>query len=136
MMATEGPAPPAEIPAKSAVDAAFHENWSLLGDAIHQGRMALEAQLAVWKYSILQIVILIAISVPLSVCGFLLIIHGFLLLDSVLDIALSQLRIATWFSPLVRGAVYFGFPALSALIVGIGALPKTKKKKKDAHVKS
>jgi hypothetical protein len=141
-MASDSPAsPPVSAGAADAAEPAVPgaptpETWSLLGDAVQQGRVALEAQLAVWKYSLFQIVVLIALAVPMSIAGFLLIIHGFLLLDSVLDYALAKLEIAVWFSPLIRGLAYFGVPALGAVIVGIGAIPKSKRKKKDAHAKS
>jgi hypothetical protein len=141
-MASDSPVPPVSAASSAAPvepaapNAVARETWPLLLAALQQGRVAVDAQIAVWKYSLGQILVLVALSVPLTIAGFLLIIHGFLLLDSVLDYALARLDIAVWFSPLLRGLAYFGIPALAALIVGIGALPKTKKTKKDAHVKS
>lgn len=51
------------------------------------------------------------------VAVFALFIYGFVLLDRCLDYALSGPGWPAWFSPLLRGGVYFGIPLIGFLVL-------------------
>jgi hypothetical protein len=90
------------------------------------------AQWAIWSLKATRIAVAAGIGLVSMVLLVLLMAYGFTLLDAALDWQLSQLGIAPWFSPLVRGAVYFGVPLLGLVVawhtlVGYGTAEKERR---------
>lgn len=101
------PKPEAHGAPEAATGQAF---WETLSDLFVQSFAFTEAQLSIWKIKLLQGFVMLILLLPLVVFATALLVYGFYLLDKSIDILLVSTQMATWFSPMVRGAVYFGIP--------------------------
>ncbi len=86
------------------------------GELVGSLREAADAQAAIWSLKGARLAALIGFGLVGAVLLLALTMYGFSLLDGVLDYALSTLDMPGWYSPLVRGAVYFGLPVIGMAI--------------------
>ena len=84
---------------------------------LKHGLKAADAQINMWAYRAIQLILLVFCMIPVIVTFFAFTVYGFILLDRAFDFALLSTNNPIWFSPLIRGGVY----AVLA-VVGIGTL--------------
>ncbi|HYG76546.1 MAG TPA: phage holin family protein [Planctomycetota bacterium] len=96
---------------------------------------AASAQFSIWGMKAGRAVTAAAIGMMLGIAALALLVYGFVLLDSCIAYALENPE-RPWLSPLIRGAVYFGLPALGLIMawhkgVGYGTAEKEQAQRKE-----
>jgi hypothetical protein len=92
------------------IGGALSESWDHL-------RIATDAQINIWSMKVSRAVFMAILAVPALGVFLALMIYGFILLNQAFALALEAADMPPWYSPLVRGAIYFGVPAVGLAIV-------------------
>jgi hypothetical protein len=122
------------MPTEAATDSAINDPRTTeiekrrpqLAGFLKHSADAAEAQLAMWK---LEMAITLLRAVIAVIAGLVLLalgIYGFVLLDDAANVAIATHAAEPWVSPLVRGALYFLFPAVLLFPLVKSALAATK----------
>jgi hypothetical protein len=87
-----------------------------VGRVVDSSKELVEAQAGIWSMKTVRIAAMAGFGIVGLILTVALVMYGFTLLDAALAMGLARLDMPAWFSPLVRGALYFGVPVIAMLI--------------------
>jgi hypothetical protein len=87
-----------------------------MGRVVDSAKELADAQVGIWSMKATRMAVMAGFGVLGLILTVALVMYGFTLLDAALATALATLDMPLWFSPLVRGAVYFGLPLIAMLL--------------------
>lgn len=115
---------------KSTVPEMFRLVTDHAADAWSNMAVVVDSQINIWTMKLTRMLLLVALAIPLFTALIALMVYGFVLLNQAFAIYLEWPDYPHWFSPLVRGAIYFGIPFIGALVtwftmIGLGTSSAT-----------
>jgi hypothetical protein len=100
----------AEIPMLERVSDSLSDSWNHL-------RIAVDAQVNIWTMKLSRAIFVAALAIPALGAMLALMIYGFVLLNQAFALALETGDMPPWYSPLIRGVIYFGIPSFTMAVV-------------------
>lgn len=88
-----------------------------LSDSLQQLRIAADAQINIWTMKIGRTIFVAVLAIPMLGAFLALMVYGFVLLNQAFALALEVSDMPPWYSPLIRGAIYFGIPAIALAFI-------------------
>jgi len=138
MISTPASRPKTAIPVKPSaaslpeIKSNLNQAGDAFSDSLKQLRIAADAQVNIWTMKVSRAIFVTALGIPMLGAFLALMVFGFVLLNQAFALSLETTDMPPWYSPLIRGAIYFGIPAIALAIVwwnSAGGMPHTRQER-------